>query len=240
MKKKDTFLKYAVGGVALLAGVLYVARFGGPPLLRLYVETGIGSCEKIPVLCMRPQPVIVDPAIDRQYVAEMLPYRFDGLYLRLPRGFTVVKEGIKKVYHKKYERKGGGNVAYLFDEEPGFFKRLFPQLVKYGVETNYEFIRRTMSGRLPEIKGLADVFFVVMKASTLPDLGDLAKTRMAQCALGDTRVFINYTLSESGNFFDCNIIDAAGNFFKVYIKDKTAGLDLDKVMAIVSTVRRQG
>jgi len=42
-------------------------------------------------------------------------------------------------------------------------------------------------------------------------------------------------LAKADNYFDCNIINNAGDFFKIYIKDKGASLDLDKVVAIIST-----
>jgi len=39
------------------------------------------------------------------------------------------------------------------------------------------------------------------------------------------------------NFFDCNVLDAKGDFFKVYIKDTGGRLDLNNVFAIISTLR---
>ena len=51
---KQKGIKYISIAVTLLAAVLFVAKFGGPSLLKSYVETGIGTCEKIPILCMAP------------------------------------------------------------------------------------------------------------------------------------------------------------------------------------------
>jgi hypothetical protein len=239
MKKKDTFARYITITVVLLLSILYVVKFGGPSILRLYVETGIGTCEKIPVLCMAPGQEIIRPEINKEYTAELLPYAFPKMSIYAPKGFTVGEERIKKVYYKKNKRKHIGSVIYLLYEEPNFFINLFPQLTKQGIDNDYEFIKRTMFAKLKDIKNLTDTSFVIMKGVFIPDLGDLKNVKMAQFMLSDKKGFINYTLSNSGNYFDCNIIDAAGNFFKIYIKDRDASLDLDKVLGIISTVNKQ-
>ncbi len=107
MKKKDTFARYITITVVLLLSILYVVKFGGPSILRLYVETGIGTCEKIPVLCMAPGQEIIRPEINKGYIAELLPYEFPKMSIYIPKGFSVVKESINKVYYKKHKRKHG-------------------------------------------------------------------------------------------------------------------------------------
>jgi hypothetical protein len=54
----------------------------------------------------------------------------------------------------------------------------------------------------------------------------------------DKKGFLNYSIGETGNYFDCNLFNEAGDFFKVYIIDKSTTLDLDKVFAIISTVKK--
>jgi hypothetical protein len=238
MKKKDIFVRYILIILVLLLGILYVAKYGGPSILRLYVESGIGTCEKIPILCMTPDPGIITPQINKEYIAELLPREFPTMSIYAPKDFTVVKENIKKVYYKKYKRKHSGSVIYILHEDPDFFINLFPQLTKQGIDSDYEFIKRTMLAKLKDIKNLTDTFFVIMKSVFSPDLGDLRNVKMVQFILTDKKGFINYNLSNSGNYFDCNIIDASGDLFKISIKDKDAGLDLDKVLAIISTVNK--
>ena len=77
-----------------------------------------------------------------------------------------------------------------------------------------------------------------MKGIFTPDLGNPETVKMGQFKLGNLSGFINYNFSKEGNFFDCNIINRRGQFFKVYIKDKAASLDMDKVMMILSTIRK--
>jgi hypothetical protein len=240
MKKKNTFTKYISIAIILLVGTLFVAKFGGPSLLKLYVEAGIGTCQKIPVLCMTPTPEIISPEIEKEYTAELLTYEFPTMSIKLPKDFTVIQERIKKVYYKRNKRQHQGNVVYLLHKGPNFFINLFPQLTKQGIKDNYEFIKRTMYADLKGIKNLTDAFFVIMKGIFIPDLGDLKDVKMAQFKLTDRRGFINYNFTASGNYFDCNIMDNAGNFFKIYIKDKGASLNLDKLLAILSSVKAIG
>lgn len=235
MKKKNTFTKYISIAIILLVGILFVAKFGGPSLLRLYIESGIGTCQKIPVLCMTPTPEVISPEINKGYIAELLTYEFPKMSIQIPKDFTVIQERIKKVYYKKNKRQHSGSVIYLLHKGPNFFINLFPQLTKKGINDDYEFIKRTMFANLKGVKNLTDAFFVIMKGIFIPDLGDLKDVKMAQFKLKDKRGFINYNLTGAGNYFDCNIIDNAGSFFKIYIKDKGASLNLDQVLAIIST-----
>ncbi|MCX5701556.1 MAG: hypothetical protein NTW64_01040 [Candidatus Omnitrophica bacterium] len=235
-KLKQKGIKYISIAVTLFLAVLFVAKFGGPSLLRFYVETGIGTCEKIPILCMAPKEEVIAPEINKEYVSELLPQDFTGMHLHVPRGFSLIKEAVKKIYYKKNKRLDKGAVMYLLFEEPNFFTTLFPQANKQGINDDYEFMRRTMYAKLKDIKNLADVFFVVMKCIFTPDLGDQKNVRMLHLQMPDRKGFINYNLAKTGNYFDCNIVNSNGNFFKVYIKDKGATLDLNKVFAIISTV----
>lgn len=89
---------------------------------------------------------------------------------------------------------------------------------------------------------------------------------MTQFRLNGKRGFINYNLGDQSgiasspqpaasvakqsprndgqglyapvNYFDCNIIDDQGGFFKIYIKDDGARLDLNRVLAIISTAEK--
>jgi hypothetical protein len=75
-----------------------------------------------------------------------------------------------------------------------------------------------------------------MKGIFIPDIGNQHAARMCEFALGDKRGFLNYNLSGPGHYFDCDITDKEGNFFKVYIKDPQAALGLAEVFTIISSV----
>jgi hypothetical protein len=233
--RKQNWVNYILIAVVLFLAILFVAKFGGPPLLRLYVESGIGSCQKIPILCMAPEQRIVDPGINEGYLAELLPYDFPQMQIRAPKGFTLINERIKKAYYKSRKRLDKGATIYLLYEEPNFFSKLFPQVSKQGIKDDFEFIRRTMYAKIKDIKNLNDVFFVVMKGIFIPGLERQNEVKMIEVIMPGRKGFINYVLSGQNNFFDCNMFDSKGAFLKIYIKDKGASLDLDKVIAIVST-----
>jgi hypothetical protein len=230
--------KYVFIALFLLLSILFVAKSAGPSILRLYVETGIGTCKKIPILCREPEKETVSLDINKDFV-ELHPYKFPKVEIAVPRGFEVVWETIKKVYYKKKKSPQAGAVVYLLYEPPDFFIGLFPQLRKEGKMDNYEFIRRVMFANIKNIGNLTDAFFVIMKSIFIPDLGNLQDVRMVQFKLSGKRGFINYNLEGKDNYFDCNIIDDAGDYFKVYIKDKGARLDLNKTLTIISTVRKK-
>jgi len=236
MNKKLAFKDAATITIIFLFTLGFVAKMAGPSFIRLYVETGIGNCKKIPILCMSPTEKIIHPHINRQYLQESIQYKFPRITISIPKGFSVVEEMVKKVYYKKMKRYNSGATFYLLYEEPDFFINLFPHLKKQGVSSDYEFIRRTMSADFNKIKNLTDAFFVIMKGIFIPDLGDEEKIVMAQFIVADKRGFLNYTLGETYNFFDCNIINRKGDFFKIYIKDIGAKLDLDQVFTIIAMV----
>jgi len=234
---KNKFRKFITIVVAFVVAVLFVAKFAGPSLLRLYVETGVGSCRKIPILCMMPveQVVFCEPD-KKEAFNSFVPLAFPKMSLAIPKGFNVVQEAIKKVYYKKGFRRYSGPVIYLLYKERNFFIGLFPQLKAQGVSNNYEFLKRTMFANLNNIKGITDAFFVIMKGIFIPDLGDQKNVQMIGFACMDKKGFINYNLGEKENYFDCNVIDQEGNFYKIYIKDKAAVLNLSQVIAIISTL----
>jgi hypothetical protein len=237
-KKKAAFVNYLYFAGFLVAALLFIAKFAGPSILKLYIETGIGDCRKIPILCAAPQETINDPEINKEYLAELVPHNFAKMTLLVPKGFTVVQERVTKVYYKKRKPKDAGSVFYMYHQEAGFFPKLFPQLQKEGVISNYDFMKRAMQARITNIKTLNDAFFVIVKGILTPDLGDQNNLKMAEFKLSepDVKGFINYSLAGDKNYFDLNIIDSSGSFFKIYIKDLEHKLDLDKVLAVISTV----
>jgi len=97
-----------------------------------------------------------------------------------------------------------------------------------------------MFAKFNDIKTLTDAFFVIMKGIFIPNLGNQNNVKMIQLSIGDKRGFINYNLAKPENYFDCDIFNKNGDFFKVYIKDKGARLDLETVFAIISTLKKAG
>jgi len=232
------FSKYLSIAIALLCALAFVVKFGTPALLRAYIVTGIGDCQKTPLFCKAPLEQIKDPVIDKEYIKGLALYEFPKLTVFAPKNFTAVQERITKVYYKRVKRPHRGPVIYLLYQKPDFFMGLFPQLKKQGINSDYEFIRRIMYARLDNIKNLIDSFFVIMKGVFIPDLGSENNIAMAEFTLGSKKGFINYGLGLKDNYFDCNIIDSRAGFFKVYIKDRGAQLDLNKVLAIISTIEK--
>ena len=235
MKQKAA--KYITNVAVLLFALVLAAKLAGPAALRLYIESGIGDCKKIPILCMEPAQQIINPDINKECILESLPYNFEKLSICVPKGFTVIQERIKKVYYKKREHARNGPVIYLLYEKPDFFVNLYPQLKKEGIKDNYEFVKRIMFANLHKMNSLSDAFFVIMKSIFTPDLGGQKNVVMAEFNTEAFRGFINYNLSKPNQYFDCNIINKEGGYFKIYIKDKGASLDLNKVLAIISSVK---
>lgn len=234
MKKK--VLKYIYIAVALSFSLFYLAKFGEPAILKAYVETGIGSCRTMPILCLAPEKEIVNPQIDKEYLSQLVPSAFAGIKISIPRGFTVIRGELTRVYYKKRKYEAKSPVIYLLCQEPGFFINLFPQLKKQGVENNYDFVTRTMYAKLSKINNITDTFFAIMKTIFTPNLGDQANLKIVRFQSPDKKGFITYNLTPLGNYFDCDVINSDDAFLKVYIKDKGASLDLDKVFGIISTL----
>jgi len=237
MSKIAKVIRYILSAIVLMLGILFVIKFSGPALLKFYIESGVGTCKQIPILCMEPQEEI-RVNVNKEYAAELLPYKFPKMSIGVPKGFEAIQEKIKKAYYKKRKPKTNSGIIYLLYEEPGFFVNLFPILKKQGVNDDYEFFRRLMGAKISAIKTISDAFFIIMKGIFIPDLGEQNNAVMARFNMSDRRGFINYNLSKPDNYFDCNIFSANGDFFKIYIKDKGAKLDLEKVMTIISTVKR--
>ena len=101
-------------------------------------------------------------------------------------------------------------------------------------------MRRLMYANLNKVNNITDAFFVIMKSIFTPDIGQQHACRMIKFELGDKRGFINYTMTKPSNYFDCNVLDHQGNFFKIYIKDSGGHLDLNNVFAIISTLKPAG
>ena len=93
-----------------------------------------------------------------------------------------------------------------------------------------------MTAQFMNVNNLTDTFFVIMKSVFIPDLGKQKDVRMLRFAMNDRRGFIGYNLGESENYFNCDIINQDDAFFKIYIKDRYKKLDLNNVLAIVSTL----
>lgn len=238
VKHKEKILQCFISFIVLLIAIAYVAKISGPKILRFYIENGFGDCRKIPIFCIAPEIKVSHPAVNKEYLSDLILYKFSpDIEIYLPKEFRVVKESITKVYYKK-RRPHGDATVYLLHEEPNFFLNLFPHLKKKGILDDYEFIRRTMFARVEEIKNLTDAFFVIMKGIFIPDLGDQTQAKMAQFSMADKKGFVNYNVIGPQHYFDCNVINNQGDFFKIYIKDKGAILDLGKIFTILSTVRK--
>lgn len=214
----------------------FVVKFGSPRILKAYIETGIGSCSSIPILCMAPEEKEINFIADKTYIQELTPFRFPRSEIYAPKGFKVVQELIKKPYYKKRTAQRSESVIYFLHQESDFFVKLFPQVKKIGIDNNYLFLKHIMFARESKLINLSDAFFVIMKGIFTPDLGDQRLAKMIQIKIQEKKGFLNYNLTKSGNYFDCNIVDQNGDFFKVYIKDTRLALDLDKVVSIISTI----
>jgi hypothetical protein len=222
----------------LLAGIAFVIKFASPPLLKLYIEAGLGNCRKIPILCVKPRVEIVDPVINESFLFG-LPYcELYEIQLCVPKDFKVVKQ---KIILKNYKRNGfkqNDSAIYLLYEKPQFFVNLFPEAQKLRIQDDYEFVSRVMNANMNEMRNFTDAFFVIMKGVFTPDLGDQRNVEIVKLRSEKFKGFISYNLGELENYFDCNVVDNEGNFFKVYIKDKEKQLDLDKVLSIISSMKK--
>jgi hypothetical protein len=234
MKKKKANILSAV--FVSIAAIAFVIFFAGPNILRAYIETGIGNCAKIPMLCKTPTQTIVNPEIDKDYLSTLIPYKFSRLSISAPKGFAVIQELEKKPYYKKRLNHQKESVIYTFRQDPGYFTKLFPQVKGSGINDNYDFIKRLAFAKIDKINNLNDAFFIILKSIFTPDLGDQNKVISASFDMPGKKGFINYNLFDKEYYFECNIISKGDDFFKVYIKDKGARLDLQEIFAIISTL----
>ncbi len=236
--KKNNFTHYFILALVLGACLGFIIYQAGPNLLRLYVRLGVGISEHQPLFCRDPGQEVTRGEIDQAYKSELKPYDYADMQFLAPKEFTIVKETIKRYYYKKHRRKEHGGTIYILHEPPRYFVTLFPDIAKKGVNDDYEFFTRTMKAKTVEIHNFTDAFFTVIKSLFTPYLGDQKNLKMIRFVVSDKRGFITYNLCEEGNFYDCNVfINGRGDYFKVYIKDTSKLLDIEKVYTIISTVR---
>jgi len=241
MKKstKNKVVKNLTIGFILTGSLLLLIKLSGLQFLKAYVQAGIGTCKTNPILCLVPSEGAPRINIDKGYLEELALYRFDNFQIRLPKNFLVVKEITKKMYYKKMRNRRSGSVAYLLAGERGFFLDLFPESKKMGIADDYEFLRRLFSANLSQFRDIHDAFFIVLKSVFIPDLGQ-GPVQMFKFDQEGQRGFVTYGLTKGYNYFDCDVFDERGRFFKVYIRDKGARLDLEKVATILSSIKHTG
>jgi len=230
------FIKYLSRTILLIIALAFIIKFAGPNILKQYIGYGIGNCKTTPILCMQPEEKIFTPQIDSEYLDTLIPHAFPKMSVSVPKGFTLIQELIKKQYYKK-KPKNNKAVIFLLIQEPGAFIKLYPDVKKQGINDNAEFMRRLMYANFEGIGNITDAFFVIMKSVFTPDVGNQSTAKMIRFKIKDLNGYINYTMAKPNNYFDCNVLDSNGNFFKVYIKDVGARLDLNNVFAIISTVK---
>jgi hypothetical protein len=229
-------VKFISRAIVLILCLVFVIKFAGPNLLRQYISYGIGDCKTIPILCMQPDEKVLTPELNKDYLDALIPHSFPKMSISIPKGFNIVQELIKRRYYKRRKPENDA-VIYLLRQEPDAFIKLYPDVRRQGINNNYEFIRRLMYASLSKVNNITDAFFTIMKSIFTPDIGPQNISRMIKFKLGDKIGFINYTMARPNNYFDCNVLDTGGNFFKLYIKDTGSRLDLNNVFAIISTLR---
>lgn len=235
---KNRFIRYASTAFFLFAGIFILVKFASPALLKLYLETGLGNCRKIPILCIKPDSEIINPPVNEAYLFG-LPYcELHEIQICVPENFKVIKQKVTLKNYKNKAYKQDNSVIYLLFEKPKFFVNLFPEARKVNITDDYEFLSRIMNAHIDEVRNLTDGFFVIMKGVFTPDLGDQKTVKIVKLRTEKLKGFVSYNLIESGNYFDCNLIDNENNFFKVYIKDKEKQLDMDKVITLISTMKK--
>jgi len=235
---KNKLAKFGLSIFGLIFIILFVIKFGGPAILRLYVETGMGNCQNQPIFCIAPGEEINNPTIDKEYISGLTEHAYVDMEVMLPKGFKIVKGVTAKEYFKKRKQKNPEAAIYLLHKPPDFFTKLFPQIHKKGAfKDNYSFITLTMSAKSKDIANLNDAFFTIMKSIFTPNMGDQKNLQILKFNGFDKKGFISFDSLPGENYFDCNFVDSEGNFFKIYIKDKPASLDLNKILTIISTVK---
>ena len=193
--------KHIKGNIAkviiFLILLLCVLKFSGARILRGYVESGVGTCVKIPILCMAPSEEIIDPPIDEAYKAELVIHSLSKMNVGLPKGFAVTQELIKRPYYKKFKYKDKGAIAYVLYNAPGFLPRLFSDIAKQRINNNYDFMQRIMYANLNGINNITDAFFVILKGIFTPNLENQQNVKMIKFRMGDRKGFLNYNLNLS-------------------------------------------
>jgi len=230
------FFKYLNNIIILILAVAFVIKFGGPNILRFYISYGIGDCKAIPILCMQPEEKIFTPQIDKEYLNTLVAQSFPKMSVSVPKSFNLVQELIKKPYYKK-RHPNYSAIIYLLAQEPSDFIKLYPDVRKQGIKDNHEFIRRLMYANLSKVNNITDAFFIIMKSIFTPDIGNQSIAKMIKFQIENMTGYINYGMARADNYFDCNVLDDKDNYFKVYIRDAGARLDLNNVFAIISTLK---
>ena len=230
--------KYLFNTLLVGLAIFFIIKFAGPNLLTQYISYGIGDCKRIPILCMEPDEKItlLEPPSETD-LQELVLQKFPRMSILCPKGFAVIQELIKRPYYKRNTWLDHGRILYLLYQAPGEFIKLYPDVKKHGVNNNYEFMQRLTSANIKKVRDINDAFFVIMKSVFTPNLGSQQIVKMIQIKTDKFRGFINYNLSLPDSYYDCNIIDAQDNFYKIYIKDIGNRLDLNKVFAIISTIK---
>jgi hypothetical protein len=217
---------------------VFIVKYAGPPILKSYVRMGVGDCRRLPVLCVSFDKGVYHSNIDEEFISLLAVYSFPGMEIRLPKNFLAVKEKINKVYYKRRKVELNSKpTAYLLSQPPGFFVNLFPEVKRFGVESDYQFYENLLASRYDNLTSIKDAFFIIMKSIFTPDLGPQEDVKMIKAEWQAMTGFISYNLSGETNYFDCNLFDKAGNYSKVYIKDKNKELTLQKVYSIISTLK---
>ena len=230
------FVSFLSSLLVLGLAITFVIKFAGPNLLRQYISYGIGDCKTIPILCMQPEEKVFLPEVNKEYRDTLVLQNFPKFSISVPKGFALVQELIKRKYYKK-KHAFNDAVIYLLYQEPNTFIKLYPDVQKQGVKDNYEFIRRLMYANLSRVDNITEAFFIIMKSVFTPDIGNQNIAKMINFEIENKKGFISYILAKPNNYFDCNVLDNRGNFFKVYIKDKGSRLDLNNVFTIISTLK---
>jgi len=223
--------------IFLTLSLLYVIKQGGPEILKLYVESGIGNCRDIPIMCVSPEDRFYQNSLDPVYIENLHECNLEQIRIQAPDGFKIVKQKIVIRYYKKKKDISNGSTIYIVQKPVGFFVNLFSEIAQGDVKNDYDFVSRVMNAKINKIGNLKDAFFVIMKGIFTPDLGDQASVKIVKVKVGKMNGFISYNYEPQANYFDCNLIEEGGGYYKVYIKDKAKKLDLDKVVSIISTIR---
>ncbi len=237
MKLRKRLLKYFLIALFVTFGLVYAIKQGGPATLRLYIESGIGNCIEIPIMCVSPEDKFHEAKLDSEFIVGLHEYQLDQIHIHTPEGFKVVKQKITMQYYKKKKDKTKGSTIYIVQKPVDFFVILFSDVTKNSIKNDYDFVSRVMNAKINRIMNLQDAFFVIMKGIFTPDLGEQASVRIVKVKVGKFNGFISYNYDPLGNYFDCNLLEEGGGYYKVYIKDKAKKLNLDDVVSIISTIR---
>lgn len=236
---KNRLIKFSLRFIIMAVAIVLIVYFYEPSLLRLYIKTGIGDCQQIPLFCITPEKTLNLGSLDKKFISTLIPYDFPQMKISLPSGFDVVQETIKKYYYKRKKTSEINSIAYTLYQPQQYFTNLFPQISSDRIKDNYEFIRRLEYATFNDTKTIIDAFFIILKGIFTPDLGDQQTVKIIEFYLPDRKGFINYNQSQTYSYFDCNVIDKKGNFFKIYIRDTRSKLNLNKVFAIISTLKKK-